>query len=127
MILFVSLKICELLAQILIRVWVLLLRDLDDALETLEAAFEVLKRILPQAVVEEPTAFVLLWGVGIGYETIREHVRRGVTRPESFVELLVPAAACKEILYKLGHVSCKARHFLELTVRASAIDNDAFA
>ena len=47
MTLFVSLEICELLAQILIRVWVLLLRDLDDALETLEAAFEVLKRILP--------------------------------------------------------------------------------
>ena len=75
MILFVSLKICELLAQILIRVWVLLLRDLDDALETLEAAFEVLKRILPKAVVEEPIAFALLWGVGIGDETIREHVR----------------------------------------------------
>ena len=73
--LFVSLEICELLAQILIRVWVLLLRDLDDALETLEAAFEVLKRILPKAVVEEPIAFASLWGAGIGYETIREHVR----------------------------------------------------
>ena len=44
---FVSLEICELLAQILIGVGVLLLRDLDDALEALEAAFEVLKRILP--------------------------------------------------------------------------------
>ena len=44
---FVSLEICELLAQILIRVGVLLLCDLDDALEALEAAFEVLKRILP--------------------------------------------------------------------------------
>ena len=47
MIRFVSLEICELLAQILIRVGVLLLCDLDDALEALEAAFEVLKRILP--------------------------------------------------------------------------------
>ena len=76
----------------------------------------------------EYSASLVLWRrVGVCHKAVGEHIRRGVTRSESLVKLLVPTTASEEILNELSHVGCETRNLLELPICASSIHNNALA